>query len=152
MTDTEYVGLVTRLREDDWPSPIPLVECPCCGGHAQMMPDVPAGQPVPTAVVDDGSTKWSVLCDNFVRCRMGQYGGWTDPGKAAEAWNRRALSAEHKVTALEARVGELEAALTPLAVLELPRYRPVGNCSFYNIRFDDIERARAATSGGTDGE
>lgn len=55
------------------------------------------------------------------------------------------LAAEARVTALEAEKAEKDAALAPLARLEIPK-KPVGNAGAYSIRHDDILRARQALS------
>lgn len=68
-----------------------------------------------------------------------------------EAWGQahlghsRAEAAEARVTALEAEKAEKDAALAPLARLEIPK-KPVGNAGAYSIRHDDIRRARQALS------
>ncbi|MDR5172968.1 hypothetical protein IHQ56_14240 [Methylobacillus flagellatus] len=64
-----------------------------------------------------------------------------------EAETHRAEEYKARATKAEADVVRKDAALEPLARLEIPQ-RPAGNAGAYSIRHDDIVRARAALGRG----
>lgn len=67
--------------------------------------------------------------------------------EARASWQEAVTMYQSEAERVDPAISALLAAkeaLRPLAVLEVPAFRPKGNAGFYSIRFDDIARARQA--------
>lgn len=126
MTD-EYVGLVTRTEPDlatqlrEYLKFKYMGDCKC--GECQL---VPASFIERAAAALDVGAKATAEVEMLTKAGIIEV-AVRNPSVAdyMKHWEARALSAESKVTALEARVDELEAALRPFA--EAGGQTPVGH-------------------------